>query len=364
MDAEVAFKFFKKLEQDHFSLIYLGEFDDALTPSFIRINENSLHESQAFKNKLSSFVVECFQNIVRHADRPDIITRTNNKPKMFMIRNIGYSFYIASTNLINNNKKEDLLLKLKSIDKFSAEELKTAYLDSLPEGEISDTGSGGLGLIEMAKKSNCELKFDFEFINYFFSIFFLQLKLIALNDLGGLRDAVKLNNSKELYNELLAENILMIRKGDFSQKTILPMLDILENNIQSQRNLLSSGKKIFYMLVELLQNISKHAKENNGSKEGIFIIAVKNDQHILTTGNYIENDKVDQLKKKLESLASMNKEALADIYKENLLSKDTGVKGGAGVGLIEMSKYSLEKIKYNFKFINVSTTFFSLSITI
>src|ERR1035437_6998271 len=108
METEIAFRFFNKLKNDHFSLAYMGEFDDDLTVSLMRSNETSVHESEKFKKKLSFLIAECFQNIIRHADKPEIITRTNNKPNIFLLRNVRNAHYISSTNLILNTKKEDL----------------------------------------------------------------------------------------------------------------------------------------------------------------------------------------------------------------------------------------------------------------
>src|SRR4051812_19750615 len=116
MNPELSYRFFNKLENDQFSLIYMGEFDDVMTATLMRINETGIDEPKIFKKKISFLVAESFQNIIRHADKPEILNRTNNKPKMISLRNIGNVFYIASTNLINNAKKDKLTAKLRSIN--------------------------------------------------------------------------------------------------------------------------------------------------------------------------------------------------------------------------------------------------------
>ena len=365
MNSELSYRFFTKLGNDSFSFIYLGEFDDALTSTLIRINETAIDESAMFKKRLSFLIAECFQNIIRHADTPKIVNRTNNKPKMFLVRNIENEYYLASTNLIDNTKKEGLESKLKSINTLSIEELKAEYLKSLAHNEFSDKGGGGLGLIEMARKSNCKLQYDFEFVNYFFSNFYMQFRVTPSKEQkDDSAELITLNRTKEFYNSMLAENILMIRKGDFSQESILPLLRLIENNLNSQQQASRLKKKTLYLLVELLQNISKHAKEIKGLREGIFIISAKNDGHILTTGNYIDADKAEVLKNKLDKLAGMDENGLVEVYKNNLLKKEGGPQGSAEVGLIEMSKYSAEKLKYNFIPVTDTTSFFSISIAI
>lgn len=365
MSPELSYQFFKKLEKDHFCLIYMGEFDDELTATLMQVNEASFEKAKIFKKHISLLIAECFQNIIRHADKPEIIHTTNKKPKMFLVRNIGNVFYIGSTNLIENSKSTKLASKLNSINTVTPEELKADYLNALVKTGFPDKGFAGLGLIEMAKKSKSKLEFEFDFINFFHSNFFMLIRLFAQNKKKeDQEDAVSLKAVKELYTTMEKENILLIRKGDFSQHSIIPILDLIEGNLNSNKTLPPFKKKTLYLIIELLQNISKHAKENNGIREGIFMIASKNNQYTLNTGNYIDNNNVESFKSELENLANTDEGGLAEVYKNKLLHKNTDQSGNAGIGLIEISKYSKEKLKYNFMPYSATLSFFSLSITV
>lgn len=368
METETVYRFLNKFKNDHFSLAYMGEFDDDLTVSLMRSNETSIHEPQKFKKKLSYLIAECFQNIIRHADKPELLTQTNNKPKIFLLRNVGNAHYISSTNLISNTKKEDLELKLKSINTLTAEKLKSTYMSALINNEISEKGGGGLGLIEMTRKSGYPLEFSFEFVNYFFSIFYFQVRFIT----GEPEEQKKIDPSAEIhidqtkaiYNLMLSEKVLFVRKGDFSQESILPLIDLIEVNLKLQSNFSGSKKRTMYLLVELLQNISKHSIPIDGERKGIFMIASKNNNYILTAGNYMNISEVESLKNKLAAIADLDKDELNKMYRNTLLKKEPGTSSNAGIGLIEMCKYSVEKIKYSFKPENETIAFFSLSITV
>jgi hypothetical protein len=367
METEIAYRFFNRFKDDHFCLAYMGEFDDELTESLIRTNESSVQEPQKFKKRLSFLIAECFQNIIRHADKPEILTQTNNKPKIFALRNIGNSHYISSTNLIENTKKEELEEKLNSINTLTAEKLKQIYLEALVNNEISAKGGGGLGLIEMARKSGSPLKFAFEFVNYFYSVFYIQVRFIAQGDTPDPTQSdvsIHIDETKDLYNQMLTENVFMIRKGDFSQESILPLITLIEGNLKLQTNFSGSKKKTLYMLVEMLQNISKHGVLKNGEREGIFMISQKNNHYVLTAGNYIESDAIPVLKEKLENTIHLDKDQLNKAYKDALFNSEPSINGNAGIGLIELCKYSTEKISYTFTTINEKLSFFSLSITV
>jgi hypothetical protein len=361
MNPEISYRFFKKLENDLFNLIYMGETDDRMTATLMRINETGIEEGKAFTKTISFLLTECFQNVIRHADKPEILNRTNNKPKMIALRNMENVFYIASSNLIDNSKKEKLVSTLRALNTLSKEELRAIYLDALDHNEISEKGGAGLGFIEMARKSDFPIEFDFDFVNYFFSVFHMQFRVIS--DAYKNNNIFTIQNTKTLYNDIVAENILLIRKGDFSQQTILPLFTMIENNLSSENNLLGPRKKILYLLIEMLQNITKHAAKRNGMCEGIIIIAVKNNRYSINTGNYIENTRIESLKEKLGNLVEMNQDQLSDMYKKKLLNEKLPGEN-AGIGLIEISKYSAEKLKYDLKPIDDTFSFFSLSIAV
>lgn len=365
MNSLLSFHFFSKLKSDLVSLIYTGEFDDELTSTLMKVNETSIDDSGKFSKKLSYLLAECFQNIIRHGEKPIIVNRTNNKPKMFAIRCTKDVFHIASSNLINNTKKDGLHQTLKKLNTYSKEELKATYMNAFTNNEFSEKGGGGLGLIEMARKSDYPIQYDFEFVNFYFSNFFMQLSILAKNAPKDQKaDTIDLKSTVQLYKEIVDENLLMIRKGDFSQQTILPILELLRANIDGKEKKQASSKKIAYILIELLQNISKHGSSFNGIHEGIFIIALKDNKYNIQTGNYVDVGDVENLKKNLDTYSNMDEKGLTWAYRNNLMSQEPKEKGNAGIGLIEICKYSSEKMVYDFKPISDKVSFFSLRVTI
>lgn len=364
MNSILPYHFFAQLQSDETSLIYTGEFDDELTATLMKVNESSIAEPGKFSKKLSYLIAECFQNIIRHAEKPVILNRTNNKPKMLAIRSTEHVFHIASTNLIDNKKKDELTQTLRKLNTLTKEELKSVYMGAFTNNEFSSKGGGGLGLIEMARKSDYPIQFDFELVNFYFSNFFMQMSILSkVAPKDEKIEAIKLSSFIKLYNELIDQNILLIRKGDFSQQTILPLLELLGNTVSGKKKLTGMNKKISYLLIEMLQNISKHGSLHNGIHEGIFIITLKDGKYTLHTGNYIDVNHVEGLKRDLHTYSNMDETALAWAYRNNLLHKEPGKKGSAGIGLIELCKYSSEKLNYGFKPVTHDLSFFSLSIT-
>lgn len=367
MKTGFAYQFFNKFKNDRFSLAYMGEFDDELTDTLMRTNSTSIQEPIKFKKRLSFLIAESFQNIIRHDEKLDLLTETEQKPKVFLLRNLGNSHYISSTNLISNSKKENLKEKLNTINTLSAEDLKSIYIDALTNNEISEKGGGGLGLIEMARKSESPLEFDFDSVNFDYSVFYIQVRIITSEKTEAskpqdLIDYIGIGETKDLYNLMLEENILLIRKGDFSQESILPLIDLMEGNLKLQSNFSGSKKITMFLLIELLQNISKHGLKINDEREGIFLISQNDNSLTLSTGNYIDSNLVEQLKNQLERITSLDKDQLFELYQNTVLKQDSS--GNTKIGLIELCKRSKKKVAFAFDKIDDKTSFFSISVAI
>jgi len=370
MDAEASYQFFRKFEQDNLSFLYQGDFNDELTHRIVRLGQRDTERLQldTVNRKLSSIITECYQNVVKHRDEPEIINVTSNKPPMFLVRSRQNIYTIASANLIDSSKLDRLVSILENINSFSSAQLKEVYRKILAEDTIDDKGGAGLGLLEMARKSNNRFEYDFQTVNYYLSLIFIQLNLTAVENQEASEEAtveyISLKETQEIYALMDAFNILVTHKGDYSHCSIIPLLEMAELNLQNITDDRSLGKKIFYILIELLQNISKHAKTFSGLPIGIFLMSIQQGRLLIHTGNVIENDAVEALRNQIEFINNLDDEGLAEQYKINLLKSTSRNKGGAGLGLLDIARYSNEKIEFDFKAFDEFSSFFSLRVIV
>jgi hypothetical protein len=355
-----AYQFYQLLEEDQFSLIYMGEFDDELTSLLMRIQETSTDERRGMKKRLSYLIAECFQNIIRHADI-DTNEVEDLTPKMFMMRNLSGFHYLSSANPIVNQNIDKLKGILDSLRNLSAEEIRKLYLEALGENSLNEKGGGGLGLIEMARKTKNPVDYSFRELNNTYSNFFMQLKMQSEEGSFGY---MNITDTIDLYNEMREEHVVMLRKGDFSQDSILPLFQLFESNLQIKKEDLVFKKKSLYILIELLQNMNRHGVEVNGNKEGLFLVAIKDGEYTMETGNFISNENAKILKGHLDSLQGLDKIELAKRYKEQLISADIEEDKGAGLGIIEMFRQSEGEIIYTFDRVDDKLSFFSLAATL
>jgi hypothetical protein len=366
MNIRAVYELFCNLHKDNLSFIYQGTFNDEITGRIIDISEYNIQnqfEENRISHKVSFLLAECFQNVIKHAENTALKIANPEQTGIFITRNIGKSYYISSANLIENKEIPNLKHKLEQINNMTPEDLKKLYINVLSNQEFNSRGGAGLGLIEMARKSGQKLDFDFEQVDQTFSYFYLQIKLNTPDDNRD-EQSVNLNVAKDFHHFMTNDNIFLVHKGDFSQHTLVPIFRMIEDNLQNQVEKSTPKKKIFHTLVEILQNVSKHALEQKGIREGIFMMGRKNDKFIIYTGNYIYTNRVEKLTSHLENLRNMSRPELTELYVNTLHQGPLTTKGGAGLGLINTTRESSEKLEYFFTPVDEEASFYALGVTI
>lgn len=140
-------------------LVYEGEFTQEITKSVLAMAERNMDssgEESSIKRKVFNVMVECLQNIVKHADDVE-----NNHSAVFMIGKQDNEYIIVSGNPIKRENVANLKGKLDQINSLDKEGLKTLYKDIIKNTEISDKGGAGLGFVDMARKSGRKLEYEF-----------------------------------------------------------------------------------------------------------------------------------------------------------------------------------------------------------
>jgi hypothetical protein len=106
------------------------------------------------------------------------------------------------------------------------------------------------------------------------------------------------------------------------------------------------------------------ADQGDKIRSAIFMIGKQEGQYNIITGNYIVNENVSGLKKRLDDVNSLTKEELKDYYKQILNNGEMSLKGGGGLGMIDIARKTGEKLGYTFQQIDEKLSFFSLNIKI
>lgn len=183
---------------------------------------------------------------------------------------------------------------------------------------------------------------------------------------------MSLTNVYNLYRTMEEENVILSFKGIVTAELLTSVLHIMETKMESMHETPRIKKKVFNVLVECLQNLYHHVdespspatKEHLERKSALVLIVKEKGNFLIRTGNYIDNDKAQELQKRLNIINSMDKEGLKAYYQDSLNSSMVSTKGTAGLGMIDIARKSGNKLDFEFLKINEETSFFCLNVKI
>ena len=120
-------------------------------------------DSNKLKKKILNIMVEGLQNLFHHSDDvPDELTETLGiRFGMVVIIKYDDGYRLTFGNFISSDKEKYLTEKILKINSMSEDELKEMYKFILNYQKLSSKGGGGLGLIDMARKSDKKLEYRF-----------------------------------------------------------------------------------------------------------------------------------------------------------------------------------------------------------
>ena len=178
------FDFYDKMERNNIMLSFKGAVTSDLLSSILQIMESkmdNMDEAPKTKKKVFNVLVECLQNLYHHLD--DNPTLDDNlgidaQSAIFMISKMEDHYSIITGNFILSDNVAGLKERLDTVNSMNKEELKAYYKSVLNNGELSEKGGGGLGMIDIARKSGQKLGYSFMKVDDRKSFFSLKVKVI------------------------------------------------------------------------------------------------------------------------------------------------------------------------------------------
>ena len=173
----------------------------------------------------------------------------------------------------------------------------------------------------------------------------------------------------EFYKSMKAHEITLVYEGEITHQITKAFTSLTESNMAKEDEPGTVQRKVFHVMVECLQNISKHADDFTSSDflfsgRGIFLVSKGDDEYSVTTGNAVENNRIEELTKMLESINKMDKDELKVLYKKQMKEGRLSEKGGAGLGFIDIKRKTGRDLEYHFLPISDDKSFFLLTSTI
>jgi hypothetical protein len=166
--------------QSNVILFYKGNIDsdvinhvlDTVEDKMVEINEQA-----KLRKKVYNVLVESLQNLYHHVDKvpEDFEDQAAEKYGLLVVEKVDRGYRITTGNFVHADNIEKLEEKIKRINRSSHEEIKELYKFILNHQRISAKGGGGLGLVDIARKTGNKLDYSFKQYNDKYSFFYMNI---------------------------------------------------------------------------------------------------------------------------------------------------------------------------------------------
>lgn len=360
------YRHFSDIEKDDMEYIYRGEITPVIVMDILDFAKNNLakaEDTKKLKTRIYYIMGEGLQNITRH--QADSSNGNTDKEAIIVIHKKARKYIIATGNLMLKSEEAALRRKLEYINHLDASGLKEFSQKIRNNTEITAKGGASLGLIEMAKRSGNKLDYLIQSVDENLSYFYLTTEIETLGsneqktDDGGY-SIKQLIEDHENFNK---NNYTLSFKGDFNQENLLSLLSILKSGM----NETPTRIKLYAVMVELLQNIVKHADNIDGTADwraGVFYICESEENFALLAGNYIRKKYSKALAERINRLNAMDYKALTKEYNKILLNSESNDPVSTGLGFIDIRRKTGTQIEFSMIEVNSDTDFFIIKTTV
>lgn len=166
-----------------------------------------------------------------------------------------------------------------------------------------------------------------------------------------------------LHDEMASNGFSLVYEGEFSHEVMKMFTSMAERDMDKSNEDKSVKRKVFHVMVECLQNMTKHSDDvdrNDGVGNGLFIVGKKDGYWSVITANKILKEKIEGLKASIDNINSLNKDDLNALYKKQIREGSLSDKGGAGLGLIDIARKTGRQLDYQFLPLEDKTNYFFL----
>lgn len=171
-------EYYSKLNGGDVLMAFKGNITSELISNVLEVVESRMDdfsEHSKIRKKVYNVLVESLQNLYHHIETlpEEMHKEYDSKFGILVVSRVEDKYKISTGNFITQDKVDILKNKIDKINSMGKEELKDMYKFILNHQRLSEKGGGGLGLVDIARKTGNQLDYTFEKFNntyYFFNL--------------------------------------------------------------------------------------------------------------------------------------------------------------------------------------------------
>ena len=141
-------------------LSYIGPVDSAGMEGLLALAEKSSAAAggRTMMKRIGNVLIECLQNVMRHG----LIEEDGFTQLYLTLESTPVGFQVQCGNMVDGPMRNHLSERLAEINGMEEDTLRKTYIETLCNGQLSDKGGAGLGLLSLAKKASGPIEYRFD----------------------------------------------------------------------------------------------------------------------------------------------------------------------------------------------------------
>lgn len=165
----------------------------------------------------------------------------------------------------------------------------------------------------------------------------------------------------DIVRKMMNNNrIMLCYKGEMTQEIVIALLKLTENRLNQESSDAVLKNRVFSVMIECLQNITRHSEKEDFFRSNIFMMGVAENGYSIYSGNVVKGERVEELKDKINRINTMSEDELKDFYKFMIKNGIQSPNSGSGLGLIQIARKTGNTLNFDFEKIDDAYYFFSL----
>ena len=162
-------------------------------------------------------------------------------------------------------------------------------------------------------------------------------------------------------------NVNMIWCGHISPNIGKEVLSFTETKLSEEDIEFKLRRRVFSILVELLDNVAKYSPGKEAEREfgmPVAMIKMEDKAYSITTGNLILNSQVSHLKEKIKIINKYDEKGLKEFFIKSLAGQTIISDSTGNMGLIDMARKSGSKLESQFEEVNELYSYYIITVKI
>lgn len=163
----------------------------------------------------------------------------------------------------------------------------------------------------------------------------------------------------------LDEKIVLSHFGEFNQHKIDLLMRVVESAVLEQGDKRQTMKRLYSVMVEVMQNLAIHStRDASGRMFGFIILSRSETTYSIVSGNLMLEADRENLAQRIHSLNAMDDNQIRKAYVDTLCNEDFTDKGGAGLGMLTIAKRASGPIHFEIHSIQMPFAYVTMQVTL